>query len=67
MSLIPIRSFSDQLPVIFVEARMQGNPNAVLAQLGLSLDADECNVALFRCNLIKKALIGSGFANAASI
>ncbi|VDM47599.1 unnamed protein product [Toxocara canis] len=47
MSLIPIRSFSDQLPVIFVEARMQGNPNAVLAQLGLSLDADECNVALF--------------------
>uniref|UniRef100_A0A915B431 RUN domain-containing protein n=1 Tax=Parascaris univalens TaxID=6257 RepID=A0A915B431_PARUN len=47
MSLTSIRSISDQLPVIFIEARMQGNPNTVLAQLGFSLDADQCNVAVF--------------------
>ncbi|VDK20819.1 unnamed protein product, partial [Anisakis simplex] len=47
MSLIPLRSFSDHLPVIFVEARWQGNPSMILTQFGLSIDTDECNVAVF--------------------
>uniref|UniRef100_A0A0M3HYZ5 SAM-dependent methyltransferase n=1 Tax=Ascaris lumbricoides TaxID=6252 RepID=A0A0M3HYZ5_ASCLU len=54
MSLTSIRSISDQLPVIFIEARMQGNPNTVLAQLGFSLDADQCNVALFKVDIVEK-------------
>uniref|UniRef100_A0A915Q5T3 Uncharacterized protein n=1 Tax=Setaria digitata TaxID=48799 RepID=A0A915Q5T3_9BILA len=46
MSLLPMRSLSDSLPVLFIEARLQGPPEIVFSQMGISFDTDKCNVAL---------------------
>ncbi|VDK81925.1 unnamed protein product [Litomosoides sigmodontis] len=46
MSLSPMKSLSDSLPVLFVEARLQGPPEVVFSQMGISFDADNCNFAV---------------------
>uniref|UniRef100_A0AAF5PTE9 Uncharacterized protein n=2 Tax=Wuchereria bancrofti TaxID=6293 RepID=A0AAF5PTE9_WUCBA len=46
MSLLPMKSLSVSLPVLFIEARVQGPPDIVFSQMGISFDADKCNVAL---------------------
>lgn len=46
MSLLPLKSLSGTLPVIFVEARVHGPPEIVFSQLGISIDADQCNIAI---------------------
>ncbi|VDM56472.1 unnamed protein product [Angiostrongylus costaricensis] len=46
MSLLPVRSFVGD---VFLEARMLGQPVAAIYQIGFSIDAPECSVALF-CN-----------------
>nr|CDP98454.1 Bm10514 [Brugia malayi] len=48
MSLLPMKSLSVSLPVLFIEARLQGPPDIVFSQMGISFDADKCNVALLR-------------------
>lgn len=46
MSLVPVRSFSGSLPVVFIEARLDGPPRVAFAQLGLSLDVEQCNLGI---------------------
>ncbi|CAG9540668.1 unnamed protein product [Cercopithifilaria johnstoni] len=46
MSLLPMKSLSASLPVLFIEARLQGPPEIIFSQMGISFDADKCNVAL---------------------
>ncbi|VBB33645.1 unnamed protein product, partial [Acanthocheilonema viteae] len=46
MSLLPINSLSGSLPVLFIEARLQGPPEIIFSQMGISFDADKCNIAL---------------------
>lgn len=46
MSLLPMKGLSGSLPVLFIEARLQGPPEIVFSQMGISFDADNCNVAL---------------------
>ncbi|CAI4223454.1 unnamed protein product [Auanema sp. JU1783] len=44
MSLLPINTFPG---MIFLEARMLAQSSAVISQVGLSIEAPECSVALF--------------------
>ncbi|VDD89625.1 unnamed protein product [Enterobius vermicularis] len=46
---MPLNSacISTGLPVVFLEARMHGCHQAILSQLGFSLDFNQCSVALF--------------------
>uniref|UniRef100_A0A1I7VXE8 Pecanex-like protein n=1 Tax=Loa loa TaxID=7209 RepID=A0A1I7VXE8_LOALO len=46
MSLLPMKSLSGSLPVLFIEARLQGPPEIVFSQMGISFDTDKCNIAL---------------------
>lgn len=48
MEIVPIQGIYGTIPAVFMEARMHGQPDAVLvAHLGLSLDSDCCSVAVF--------------------
>lgn len=44
MALLPMNSFPG---CVFIEARMLGQPAAVVSQVGLSIDAPDCSVAVF--------------------
>uniref|UniRef100_A0A7I4YXF4 BTB domain-containing protein n=1 Tax=Haemonchus contortus TaxID=6289 RepID=A0A7I4YXF4_HAECO len=44
MALLPVSSFPG---CVFIEARMLGQPAAIVSQIGLSIDAPECSVAVF--------------------
>ncbi|CAJ0588042.1 unnamed protein product [Cylicocyclus nassatus] len=44
MALLPVHSFPS---AVFFEARMLGQPATVVSQVGLSIDAPECSVAVF--------------------
>ncbi|VDN17011.1 unnamed protein product [Gongylonema pulchrum] len=46
MSLLSVKSLSGTLPVIFIEARLQGPPEIILSQLGISFRADRCSIAV---------------------
>ncbi|VDO19823.1 unnamed protein product [Heligmosomoides polygyrus] len=49
MALLPMNSFPG---CVFIEARMLGQPAAVVSQVGLSIDAPDCSVAVFcKCSL----------------
>ncbi|VDO23155.1 unnamed protein product [Brugia timori] len=51
-----MKSLSVSLPVLFIEARLQGPPDIVFSQMGISFDADKCNVALLtNKSIINKA------------
>ncbi|VDL82292.1 unnamed protein product [Nippostrongylus brasiliensis] len=44
MALLPTSSFPG---CVFLEARMLGQPATVVSQIGLSVDAPDCSVAVF--------------------
>ncbi|VDN54767.1 unnamed protein product [Dracunculus medinensis] len=47
MSLIPLEnSITGAMPVIFFEAQIHGQSQKILMEIGLSLDTDQCSVAL---------------------
>ncbi|VDK81573.1 unnamed protein product [Onchocerca ochengi] len=46
MSMLPMKNLSGSLPVLFIEARLQGPPEIVLSQMGISIDASDYNIAL---------------------
>ncbi|VDO63091.1 unnamed protein product [Onchocerca flexuosa] len=46
MSLLPMKNLSGSFPVLFIEARLQGPPEIVLSQMGISIDASDYNIAL---------------------
>uniref|UniRef100_A0A7E4UTM6 7TM_GPCR_Srx domain-containing protein n=1 Tax=Panagrellus redivivus TaxID=6233 RepID=A0A7E4UTM6_PANRE len=37
------------LPVLFLEARVQGTTHHLITQMGVSIDADQCSVGVFFC------------------
>jgi hypothetical protein len=46
-SIIPYgTSFSDALPILFLEARVHGNTHQIVTQMGVSIDADQCSVGM---------------------
>uniref|UniRef100_A0A914EMA2 Uncharacterized protein n=1 Tax=Acrobeloides nanus TaxID=290746 RepID=A0A914EMA2_9BILA len=65
MSLIPTAAtFSTAIPVIFLEARLHGQANNLVSQLGVSLNADQCNIGLLTktSSVLLVAGVGSYFA-----
>uniref|UniRef100_A0AC34H074 Uncharacterized protein n=1 Tax=Panagrolaimus sp. ES5 TaxID=591445 RepID=A0AC34H074_9BILA len=55
-SLIPYpTSFSDALPILFLEARVHGNgTHQLITQMGVSIDADQCSVGMLMTFFIGK-------------
>ncbi|KAK6757846.1 hypothetical protein RB195_015579 [Necator americanus] len=63
MALLPVHAFPGAL---FLEARMLGQPAEIVSQIGLSIDAPECSVALFCDRLVEwilQGFSGIGFFN----
>ncbi|MFH4983049.1 hypothetical protein AB6A40_009758 [Gnathostoma spinigerum] len=60
MSVIPLRTISGSLPVIFIEARLYGDPECVVNQLGFSLDADQYNIAMLTRTSRVMLVVGVG-------
>uniref|UniRef100_A0A0R3S4Q5 Uncharacterized protein n=1 Tax=Elaeophora elaphi TaxID=1147741 RepID=A0A0R3S4Q5_9BILA len=61
MSLLPMRSLSGSLPVLFIEARLQGPPEIIFSQMGISFDADKCNIALLNSHKRHSSTFGFKF------
>uniref|UniRef100_A0AC34F114 Uncharacterized protein n=1 Tax=Panagrolaimus sp. ES5 TaxID=591445 RepID=A0AC34F114_9BILA len=53
-SLIPYpTSFSDALPILFLEARVHGNgTHQLITQMGVSIDADQCSVGMLKLEVL---------------